>query len=538
MTSMMEGWTNKDCEQSSVDVMNTDETSDAVKERSRDQRLAFPGDPKCVICGRYGEYICDETEDDICSLECKRTLLSRISDSSRGGHLSKKLPTIDECYYVKDGDDKSGSQYLPSDQSEVLRMRLGIHVKGSSVPAPILSFSSCHLPQRLLENIESSGYEMPMPVQMQAIPAALTGKSLLVSAGTGSGKTASFLVPVISYCANNGLQNSSNGRKPRAIVLEPTRELCIQVEEQAKMLGKGLPFKTALVVGGDPMAGQLYRIQEGVELIVATPGRLIDLLTKHDIELDDVMIFVLDEVDCMLQRGFRDQVMQIFRALSQPQLLMYSATISPEVEKMAGTMVKDVTVVSIGKPNTSNKAVKHIVIWVETKQKKQKLFDVLMSKQHFKPPAVVYVGSRLGADLLANAIAVKTGMKSLSMHGEKSMKERREIMQLFFTGECPVIVATGILGRGVDLLGVRQVIVFDMPNSIKEYVHQVGRASKLGEEGTAVVFVNEENKNVLPDLVKLLRASSAPIPRELLNSQYTRSFASAGKGQKKRKQRY
>lgn len=535
----MEGWVNKDCEQSSVDATNTDEPSDAVKERSRDQRLAFPGDPKCVICGRYGEYICDETEDDICSLECKQTLLSRISNSSRGGHTSlKKLPTVDECYYVKDGKDKTGSQSLPSDQSEVLRKRLGIHVKGNSVPAPILSFASCPLPQKLLENIESSGYEMPTPVQMQAIPAALTGKSLLVSADTGSGKTASFLVPVITYCANNSLQNSSNGRRPRAIVLEPTRELCIQVEEQAKMLGKGLPFKTALVVGGDPMAGQLYRIQEGVELIVGTPGRLIDLLTKHDIELDDIMIFVLDEVDCMLQRGFRDQVMQIFRALSQPQLLMYSATISPEVEKMAGTMVKDVTVVSVGKPNTSNKAVKHIAIWVETKQKKQKLFDVLMSKQHFKPPAVVYVGSRLGADLLADAIAVKTGMKALSMHGEKSMKERREIMQLFFMGECPVIVATGILGRGVDLLGVRQVIIFDMPNSIKEYVHQVGRASKLGEEGTAVVFVNEENKNVLPDLVELLRASGAPIPRELLNSQYTRSFASAGKGQKKRKQRY
>ncbi|KAK0591838.1 hypothetical protein LWI29_009057 [Acer saccharum] len=142
------------------------------------------------------------------------------------------------------------------------------------------------------------------------------------------------------------------------MVLTPTRELCIQVEDQAKLLGKGLPFKTALVVGGDAMAGQIYRIQQGVELIVGTPGRLIDLLMKHDVELDETMIFVLDEVDCMLERGFRDQVMQIFRALPQPQILMYSATISPEVEKMTSSMVKDIVHVSVGKLNKPNKAVK------------------------------------------------------------------------------------------------------------------------------------------------------------------------------------
>ncbi|KAK3183938.1 hypothetical protein Dsin_031224 [Dipteronia sinensis] len=141
------------------------------------------------------------------------------------------------------------------------------------------------------------------------------------------------------------------------MVLTPIRELCIQVEDQAKLLGKGLPFKTALVVGGNAMAGQIYRIQQGVELIVRTPGRLIDFLTKHDVELDDTMIFVLDEVDCVLQRGFWDQVMQILRALPQPQILMYSATILPEVEKMRNSMVKDIFHVSVGKLNKPNKVV-------------------------------------------------------------------------------------------------------------------------------------------------------------------------------------
>ncbi|CAL5425675.1 unnamed protein product [Camellia sinensis] len=178
------------------------------------------------------------------------------------------------------------------------------------------------------------------------------------------------------------------------------------------------------MLGGDLMAGQLHCIQQGVGVIIGTPGRLIDLPTKYDIELDGVSILVLDEVDCMLQRGFHEQ------------------------------------------------------------------------KMHFMPPVVVFVGSRLGADLLSQAVTVTTGVKAISIHGEKPMKERREILRSFLVGEVPVIVATGVLGRGVDLLGVRQVIVFDMPNSIKEYVHQIGRASRLGEEGTAIVFVNEENKKI------------------------------------------
>lgn len=508
-----------------------------VKLSSRDQRLALLGEPKCIICGRYGEYICDETDDDVCSLDCKQTLLCRIAKSTSpiGGLPTKMLLTADECFYVRDNDYESGTPSLASDQAELLRKKLDIHVKGDIV-APILSFTACNLPDKLLHNIEEAGYDMPTPVQMQAIPAALTGKNMLVLADTGSGKSASFLIPIVSRCVSHRLAFVSD-KKPLALVLTPTRELCIQVEEHAKLLGKGLPFKTALVVGGYAMAGQLYRIQQGVELIVGTPGRLIDLLMKHEIELDDVMAFVVDEVDCMLQRGFRDQVMQLYRALSQPQVLMYSATMSSDLEKMANSLAKDTVVVSVGEPNKPNKAVKQIAIWVESKQKKQKLFDILGSKQHFKPPIVIYVSSRLGADLLANAITVATGIKASSIHGEKSMTERREIMQLFLVGEVPVVVATGVLGRGVDLLGVRQVIVFDMPNSIKEYVHQIGRASRMGEEGQAIVFVNEENKNVFAELVDVLKSGGAAIPRELANSRYTAGFFSGSKGSKKRKQR-
>jgi ATP-dependent RNA helicase DDX59 len=346
--------------------------TDSVKERFCEQRDAIDGEPRCTICGRYGEYICDETEDDICSLECKHILLSKLAKS----RSPIELPATDDCFYVKDTHSSkvSASPFLVNDQTLLLREKLKISVRGASIPPPILSFASCsNIPQMLQKNLEAAEFEIPTSVQMQAIPAAMTGQSLLVSAATGSGKTASYLVPIISYCAN--FNNSQYSKNPLAIVLAPTREICIQVEEQAKLLGKGLPFKTALVVGGDPMPPQIHRINEGASLIIATPGRLIHLLTKNiSIELDMVSILVLDEVDCMLQRGFFDQVMQIYRALSQPQILMYSATISKEIKKMASGMAKDVSVLSVGYPNKPNGAVKQVVIWVEDKQKKAKTF--------------------------------------------------------------------------------------------------------------------------------------------------------------------
>uniref|UniRef100_A0A6V7QQZ9 DEAD-box ATP-dependent RNA helicase 41 n=1 Tax=Ananas comosus var. bracteatus TaxID=296719 RepID=A0A6V7QQZ9_ANACO len=514
----------------------SDLTDSPVKERCFDQREALPGEPRCVICGRYGEYICDQTNDDICSVECKTILLSRRADTKKPEIKSKKprnFPFHDECFYVKD-DRCSNLQGVNTEQIASLRSKIDISVKGQSIPDLILSFSSCNLPAKLEHNLESAGYVIPTPVQMQAIPAALSCRNLLVSAETGSGKTAAFLVPIISHCSQIRSQHVTDRKNPLAMVLAPTRELCVQIEEQAKLLGKGLPFRTALVVGGEALAGQIYRIESCIELIVGTPGRLIDLLSKHNVELGGISVLVLDEVDCMLQKGFRDHVMQIFCALSSPQVLMFSATISQEVEKMVRSMVNDLIYILCGSTNRPNKSVKQIVIWVDPKQKKQKLFEILMSKQHFKPPTVVFVGSRLGADLLSQAITVATGLRALSIHGEKMMNERRESLRMFLTGEVPIIVSTGVLGRGMDLLKVRQVIIFDLPNSIEDYVHQVGRASRMGDEGTSIIFVNEEDKKLFKELVQTLKSAGAAIPRELANSKYLMGTFSVS-GRKKRK---
>ncbi|CAL0302583.1 unnamed protein product [Lupinus luteus] len=520
-------------------------------------RMSRPDRYVCHICRAPHAYLFDYTPDQSCSLEFRIITLSIISlitctAPSKSSFLQKAdiniwkvdafgtkfLPSIPQFYMSKGMEPVVELKGEGGVELEFEKNKVIIVMALLSCAASSLSFFYVKVPRKWVE-LKEAGYDMPTPVQMQAIPAALKAKNnLLVLADTGSGKSASFLIPIVSRCITHRLAFASDiKKKPLALVLTPTRELCIQVEEHAKLLGKGLPFKTALVVGGYAMAGQLYRIQQGVELIVGTPGRLIDLLMKHEIELDDIMTFVVDEVDCMLQRGFRDQVMQIYTSLSQPQVLMYSATMSNDIEKMANSLAKGTVIISVGEPNRPNKAVKQIAIWVESKQKKQKLFDILSSKQHFKPPVVVYVSSRLGADLLANAITVATGIKASSIHGEKSMTERREIMQSFLVGDVPVVVATGVLSRGVDLLGVRQVIVFDMPNSIKEYVHQIGRASRMGDEGQSIVFVNGENKNVLAELVDVLKSGGAAIPRELANSRYTAGFFSSGKGSKKRKQR-
>ncbi|KAF7801937.1 DEAD-box ATP-dependent RNA helicase 41 isoform X2 [Senna tora] len=498
-------------------------------------RLVLKNLANIIVARSFGEHIHDVTLQRLCSENALNFLLSRLELISLIFNVKLGFILTIEIFYFEISDEIVLDFDYCSFSLGPKCIICGRY--GEYILAPILSFTSCNLPDKLLHNIEAARYDMPTPVQMQAIPAALMGKSMLVLADTGSGKSASFLISIISRCASFRLAHPSDKKKPLAMVLTPTRELSIQVEEHAKLLGKGLPFKTALVVGGDAMARQLYRIQQGVELIVGTPGRLVDLLTKHEIDLDDMMIFVVDEVDCMLQRGFREQVMQIYRAMPQPQVLMYSATISHELEKMANSLAKGTVVISVGEPNKPNNAVKQLAIWVESKQKKQKLFDILVSKQHFKPPVIVYVGSRLGADLLANAITVTTGIKALSIHGEKSMKERREIMGSFLVGEVPVVVATGVLGRGVDLLGVRQVIVFDMPNSIKEYVHQIGRASRMGEEGQAIIFVNEENKNVFAELIEVLKSTGAAVPRELVNSPYAKGFFSVGNAPRKRKNR-
>ncbi|XP_002988436.2 DEAD-box ATP-dependent RNA helicase 41 isoform X2 [Selaginella moellendorffii] len=483
-----------------------------VKERCVEQRNAGDGEPRCAVCGRFGEYICDETGDDVCSLECKKVVV-RYKELTSNSHKARN-----EQWEI---DQESITGGLSIQEALALRESIGVSVRGGGgapPPPPILDFGQCGFAPRLMENLSSAGYEAPTPIQMQVLPAALAGRDLLVSSHTGSGKTLSFLLPIIARCckirSGGPDEDDETSRPPLAMVLTPTRELSSQVEDHAKILAKGLPFKTALVVGGDVMPQQAYRIRKGVELIVGTPGRLLDVLSRHeDVNLAKVSVLVLDEVDCMLERGFREQVMQIVRALPTPQVMLFSATVPPEIEKFATSIAKSLMVISAGPPGAPTGAVQQTVVWVETKNKKKKLFDFLQSSSRFQPPGVVFVNSRLGAELLADAISKVTKLRCASLHGHKAMKERREVLKSFLVGSLDVIVATGVLGRGLDLLRATQVIIFDMPNTVQEYTHQLGRASRLDEPGTAIAFINNESKALFQQLAQLSRSAGVALPK-------------------------
>uniref|UniRef100_A0A672TVD2 RNA helicase n=1 Tax=Strigops habroptila TaxID=2489341 RepID=A0A672TVD2_STRHB len=454
------------------DSQNTDEGSsleEPIKSFSKSQRWAEPGEPVCVVCGRYGEYICDKTDEDVCSLECKAKHLLQTqekenklkSDQLTKGESQTEAHLPNTPYFYKDHSFISG---LQDEQIENLKLQLGIAVQGQQVPRPILEFQHCGFPEILNHNLKSSGYEVPTPIQMQMIPVGLLGRDIVASADTGSGKTAAFLLPVI-------MKVLKETETPSALILAPTRELAIQIERQAKELMAGLPnMRTVLLVGGLPLPPQLHRLKQSVKVIIATPGRLLEILKQSSVQLHGIKIVVVDEVDTMLKMGFQQQVLDILEDISHDhQTILVSATIPVGIEHLANQLLHNFVRITIGEKNLPCSNVRQIILWVEEPSKKKKLFEIL------------------------------NGL----------LQEKYE-----------VIVSTGVLGRGLDLVNVKLVVNFDMPSSMDEYVHQVGRAGRLGHSGTAITFINNNSKKLFWDVVKRVKPTGTILPPQLLNSPY------------------
>ncbi|NWX83869.1 DDX59 helicase, partial [Nothoprocta pentlandii] len=485
-----------------------------VKSYSKSQRWPAPGEPVCVVCGRYGEYICDETDQDVCSLECKaKHLLSAPEkEKLKFNQLTEAENDFDITYSYK---EHSFILSLQDEQIRNLKLQLGIVVLGQQVPRPIIEFEHCGFPETLNRNLKNSGYEVPTPIQMQMIPVGLLGNDILASADTGSGKTAAFLLPVI-------MKVLKETETPSALILAPTRELAIQIERQAKELMAGLPnMRTVLLVGGLPLPPQLHRLKQSVKVIIATPGRLLEILKQSSVRLHGIKIVVVDEVDTMLKMGFQQQVLDILENISHGhQTILVSATIPVGIEQLANQLLHNFVRITIGEKNLPCSNVRQIILWVEEPSKKKKLFEILNDKKLFKPPVLVFVDCKLGADLLSDAVHKITGLQCISMHSEKSQVERTEILQGLLQKKYEVIVSTGVLGRGLDLVNVKLVVNFDMPSSMDEYVHQVGRAGRLGHSGTAITFINNNSKKLFWDVVKRVKPMGTILPPQLLNSPY------------------
>ncbi|XP_014889711.1 putative ATP-dependent RNA helicase DDX59 [Poecilia latipinna] len=521
------------CESAAQSSSDDAEEEEPVKSFKKSQRWPEPGEPVCVMCGRYGEYICDATDNDVCSLECKANHLLQmgikpghdafnVKDKNTDGrtsqphHVAVNLGTSEAGYSYREDPFISG---LTDEQVERIRLELGIKTEGKDVRRPIVEFEHCGFPSLLSGNLKKAGYEAPTPVQMQMVPVGLTGRDVIASADTGSGKTIAFLLPVVV----RALEEAAHGVcSPLGLILTPTRELAIQIERQAKELVMGIPnMRTALLVGGMPLPPQLHRLKSSIKIVIATPGRLIEILKQKAFKLDKVKILVVDEVDTMLKMGFQQQVLEVLEHVTEEhQTLLASATIPAGTEDLAARLVHDPVRIAIGEKNQPCANVRQILLWVEEPSKKKKLFEILNDNKLFLPPVVVFVDCKLGADLLCEAVAKVTGLTTVAIHSDKNQRERNRILKGLLDGDFEVVISTGVLGRGLDLVNVRLVVNFDMPNTMDEYVHQVGRAGRLGHRGTAITFLNNNNKRLFLEVVNRVKPTGSILPPQLLNSPY------------------
>ncbi|XP_072348185.1 probable ATP-dependent RNA helicase DDX59 isoform X3 [Scyliorhinus torazame] len=438
------------------------EPEEPVKQRSAEQRWPEPGEPACSVCGRYGEYICEQTDTDVCSLQCKaRHLEPPPAEPPAEPRAYLEHPFI------------SG---LSAQQVEALQQQLGIAVRGPAC-RPVLEFEHCAFPDTLTANLARLGYRSPTPVQMQMLPQGLAGKDILAAADTGSGKTAAFLLPLTMAALRENEKVSPH--QPIGLVLTPTRELAIQIEGQAKELMMGLPnMRTALLVGGMPLPPQLHRLKQSIKVIIATPGRLLEILKQEAVSLCGVLTVVVDEVDTMLKMGFQQQVLDILEKVPEEhQTILVSATIPAGIEQLATQFLQDPVRITVGKMNQPCSNVRPIILWVEEPSKKKKLFEILNDSKLFHPPVLVFVDCRLGADLLSNAVHKITGLKTVAIHSDKAQCERNQIVQ-------------------------------------------VGRAGRLGHRGTAITFVNNSSSRHFLELVKRVKPTGTLLPPQLLNSPY------------------
>ncbi|KAA0712304.1 putative ATP-dependent RNA helicase DDX59 [Triplophysa tibetana] len=528
-TSSQTGESETEKEPKPNETEESDEEEEPVKSFKKNQRWPEPGEPVCVMCGRYGEYICDKTDNDVCSLECKASHLAKTCMDfgenvfykyPKGGsdisHTSEAHSTGAQDQGYSNKEDSFISE-LTEKQVERVKTELAIVTRGCDVCRPIIEFEHCNFPTVLRDNLKKAGYEAPTPIQMQMIPVGLNGRDVIATADTGSGKTIAFLLPVVVRALESQTTSPSS---PTCVILTPTRELAIQIEKQTKELIMSLPnMRTALLVGGMPLPPQLHRLKQKIKIVIATPGRLLEILKQKAVRLEDTRALVVDEADTMLKMGFQQQVLEILEHIPEEhQTLLTSATIPKGTEELAARLTRDPVSITIGQKNQPCSNIRQIVLWVEEPSKKKKLFEILNDSKLYQPPVVVFVDCKLGADLLCEAVQKVMGLNTIAIHSDKTQWERNKIVKGLLDGQFEVVVSTGILGRGLDLVNVKLVVNFDMPANMDEYVHQIGRAGRLGHRGTAITFMNNNNKRLFLDIVDRVKPTGSQLPPQLLNS--------------------
>ncbi|MES3038316.1 MAG: DEAD/DEAH box helicase [Bdellovibrionota bacterium] len=361
------------------------------------------------------------------------------------------------------------------------------------------SFSSLKLIDPLLKAVLESGYTIPTPIQLQAIPPLLEGKDLLGCAQTGTGKTAAFALPLLQILSQN--PKRTEPKSARVLILTPTRELAIQIEESFRVYGKHLRLKTAVVFGGVGQTPQVRSIAHGVDVLVATPGRLMDLIQQRYITLSKVEVFVLDEADRMLDMGFIHDIKKVLALLPKMrQTLFFSATMPKDIEQLANSMLTNPVRVEVTPVSSTAEMIEQSVMYVDKSKKRDLLRHVLLDRALEK--VIVFTRTKHGANKVVE-ILEKNQVRSAAIHGNKSQSARQNALESFRAGKVRVLVATDIAARGIDVDGITHVINFEVPNVPESYVHRIGRTARAGAGGMAISFCDGEEKSFIRDIEKL-----------------------------------
>ncbi len=362
-----------------------------------------------------------------------------------------------------------------------------------------MPFSSLGLRAELLRAIDAQGYDVPTPIQAQAIPTVLAGGDILAGAQTGTGKTAAFALPILQLLHGR----PKTGRQPRALVLTPTRELAAQVEESVRTYGQFLPLRTAVIFGGVGIQPQVERLRVGVDLVVATPGRLLDHAGQGTIDLSRIEILVLDEADRMLDMGFIHDIRRVLRLLpTRRQNLLFSATYSAEIEQLATGILRSPTFIEVARRNDTADLVRQLAHPVD-KTRKRELLSHLIHAGGWEQ-VLVFTRTKHGANRLSDQLATD-GISSAAIHGNKSQSARTRALLGFKQGEVRALVATDIAARGLDIDRLPHVVNYELPNVPEDYVHRIGRTGRAGSEGTALSLVSPDEHKLLADIQRLLK---------------------------------
>ncbi|MGA8276975.1 MAG: DEAD/DEAH box helicase [Rhodanobacteraceae bacterium] len=369
-----------------------------------------------------------------------------------------------------------------------------------------MSFNLPGLSPALLRALAEQGYTTPTPIQIAAIPVVLAGRDLVAGAQTGTGKTAAFALPLLERLCPNGTRATAPPRQPRALILTPTRELAAQVHESMRAYGRHVGVRSTAIFGGVGMGPQIDALKRGVDVVVATPGRLIDHLERRSADLSGIEVLVLDEADRMLDMGFLPAIKRILARLPRArQTLLFSATFAQEIKALAAQFMRDPLEIQVARPNSVVATVTHRVHPVDAERKRDLLLHILSCNAG---QTLVFSRTKHGADKLCKHLD-KAGLRTAAIHGNKSQGQRTRALKDFKSGRIEILVATDIAARGLDIVQLPSVINFDLPNVPEDYIHRIGRTGRAGAEGLAVSLVSRAEEGLLRDIRRVLKQDIA-----------------------------